>query len=153
MAVFALAWGWVALVVGGTLAAVVTFAACFVAVGAALWAYGSLVVEADDTGLGVGPAHLDAEHVGAVRALDAAATRAALGPQADARAWLRVRPYVRTAVMVEVDDPADPTPYWLVSTRDPHAVAAALGRPVPETGLTPPHHDPTTQTRGDDDGS
>lgn len=145
-AVFALAWAWVALVVSGTAAAVVTFAGCLLVVGGALWSYGSLVVAAGPEGLSVGPAHLPLAHVGAVRVLDAAGTRALLGPQADARAWLRVRPYVRTAVQVEVDDPADPTPYWLVSTRDPSAVAAALGRAGQDAGPAPADPPPARPT-------
>ncbi len=32
------------------------------------------------------------------------------------------RGYVRGVVRVEVTDPADPTPYWLVSARNPQAV-------------------------------
>jgi hypothetical protein len=30
------------------------------------------------------------------------------------------------AVQVLLDDPADPTPYWLVSTRHPERLAATL---------------------------
>ena len=29
-------------------------------------------------------------------------------------------------VIVVLDDPLDPTPYWLISTRDPEGLAAAL---------------------------
>jgi hypothetical protein len=32
-------------------------------------------------------------------------------------------------VLLVLDDPDDPTPYWLVSTRRPTAVLAALGLP------------------------
>ena len=89
-------------------------------------------------GLQVGRAHLPSRHVGHVEPLGPAATRALLGPDADARAWLQVRPYLDTAVRVDVDDPDDPTPYWVVSTRDPEAVAAALrpARPDPDSPLT-----------------
>jgi hypothetical protein len=37
-----------------------------------------------------------------------------------------LRAWARTAVRVEVLDPADPTPYWLVSTRRPDELAAAI---------------------------
>ena len=46
--------------------------------------------------------------------------------EADARAFLLLRPYVKTAVRVDLEDPADPTPYWLLSSRRPEALAAAL---------------------------
>lgn len=139
---FALAWGWVALVVSTTAAAVVTAVVVALVVGAVLWVWGATAVEAGPDGLRVGRAHLDAAHVGRVRALDAAATREVLGPRADARAWLHVRPYVDTALLVEVDDDADPTPYWLVSSRDPALLAAALERP--DRGHPGPAPDPTT---------
>ena len=140
---FALAWAWLLLVVAGTGAAVVTFVGVAVLTGAVVWAYGRTVVDAGPDGLRVGRAFLTAEHVGAVTPLDRVATREAPGPRADARAWLHGRPYVDTAVRVDVDDPADPAPYWLVSTRHPEAVAAALGaRPAPSDAPDQPTPDP-----------
>jgi hypothetical protein len=109
--------------IGGTLAA-----------GVLIWSYGNLAIRADRAGLEVGSAHLDAAHIGTVTPLDRAAFRASLGPDADARAWLRTRPYVDGGVRVDVNDPSDPVPYWLVSCRRPDALAAALGRSVRQTG-------------------
>lgn len=125
-AAFAVAWGWVALVVAGPRTAVAVAVAVAVVTGALLWSFGSTVIEAGPGGLRVGRAHLPHEHLGTVSVLDAARTRALLGPEADARAWLHVRPYIATAARIEVRDPADPTPYWVVSTRDPTAIARAL---------------------------
>ena len=48
------------------------------------------------------------------------------GRDADARAYLLLRPYLKRAVRVEINDPADPTPYWLVGTRRPEDLAEAL---------------------------
>ncbi len=54
-----------------------------------------------------------------------------MGPGADARAFLVIRPYLKRAVRVPVTDPADPTPYWLVGSRHPDALAEALNvRPL-----------------------
>jgi hypothetical protein len=72
-----------------------------------------------------GAAHVPLRHVGAVTPLDPEQTRRARGPEADANAFLVLRPWVATAVRVEITDPADPTPYWLVSTREPQRFAAA----------------------------
>ena len=41
-------------------------------------------------------------------------------------AYLLLRPYVGRAVRVEVVDPHDPTPYWVVASRHPDALAACL---------------------------
>ena len=61
-----------------------------------------------------------------VAALDAAGMRRAAGVDADARAYLLLRPYLKRGVRVEIADPADPTPYWLVSCRRPDRVVAAV---------------------------
>ena len=57
------------------------------------------------------------------------ADKAALlrGPRADPAAHLFLRPYVKRAVYVGVADPSDGVPYWLISTRHPDRLAAALG--------------------------
>ncbi len=83
-------------------------------------------VRVEPTGLFAGKAYLEAEHIGQVESLDAAATRRALGPELRGDAWLLHRSWVRTAVRVEVRDEADTTPYWVVSTRRPLELAAAL---------------------------
>ena len=58
-------------------------------------------------------------------ALDAEATRRVAGVEADARAYLLLRPYLKRAVRVEITDPADPAPYWLVSTAAPRRAGRA----------------------------
>lgn len=80
----------------------------------------------DGTELRVCRAVLDLAYVAEVRPLDADATTQRTGPGADARAHLVLRPYARTAVELVLDDPADPVPYWVVSTRRPVALAEAI---------------------------
>ncbi|GAA4832434.1 hypothetical protein GCM10023221_05540 [Luteimicrobium xylanilyticum] len=60
------------------------------------------------------------------RALDAAGLRTELGPGSDARTYACLRPWLRAAVAVRVVDPEDPTPGWLVGTRRPADLEAAL---------------------------
>ncbi|MGY2703867.1 MULTISPECIES: DUF3093 domain-containing protein [unclassified Nocardioides] len=102
-----------------TLVALATMAFLFSMIGAAR------VVVADGR-FRAGRAHIGAEHLGAVTALDAEETRRTAGVEADARAYLLLRPYLHRAVKVEITDPADPAPYWLVSTRHPEDLARAL---------------------------
>lgn len=78
------------------------------------------------TELRVGRSVLDLGYVAAVRALDADATSRRAGPEADARAHLVLRAHTKTAVELTLDDPADPVPYWLVSTRHPTRLADAV---------------------------
>jgi len=101
-----------------------TAAAVLVAV--ALTWYGSVRVEVDERGLAAGDALLEWDWLGGVTVHDAEATRNRLGRDADRRAYLVVRGYVRQSIEVEVVDPADPHPYWVVSTRRPRELAAAI---------------------------
>lgn len=64
--------------------------------------------------------------LGAVRVLDGERARRLRGPAADVRAHVAARPWLRGTVQVRVEDPADDTPYWLVSTARPDALAAAI---------------------------
>lgn len=48
------------------------------------------------------------------------------GPGLDARAHLVLRGWIDPVVRIAVVDPDDPTPYWLVSTRKPVELAAAI---------------------------
>ncbi|RNL79602.1 DUF3093 domain-containing protein [Nocardioides marmorisolisilvae] len=87
---------------------------------------GSSRIEVRDGVLHAGPAHIDVTLLGAVEPLDKEATRLVHGRDADVRAFLHTRPYISRAVKIAIADPADPTPYWLVSTRHPRKLAAAL---------------------------
>jgi len=91
-----------------------------------LWAFGAARVQVDGGIFRAGPAGIEGRHLGVATALDAEAARRVAGRDADARAYLLLRPYLKQAVRVEISDPADPTPYWLVGTRRPEALAEAL---------------------------
>jgi hypothetical protein len=122
---------WLAVIVAvpGAVAWAVTGAA--VALMATLFlTYGAALVSVEDGWFRAGRARVELRFVGEVVPLDAEATRLVAGRDADARAYLLLRPYRKKAVKVSLSDPADPTPYWLVSTRRPDALAAALTRAV-----------------------
>lgn len=91
-----------------------------------LLAYGAARVTVDGGFLRAGRARIAGFHLGSSSALDAEATRRVSGAEADARAFLLLRPYLKRAVQVEIIDPADPAPYWLISTRHPDQLARAL---------------------------
>ena len=88
--------------------------------------YGRPRVSVDGTTFRAGRAHIPLDLVGPVTALDADGLRRQAGVEADARAYLLLRPYLKRGVRVDIADPADPTPYWLVSSRRPDALASAL---------------------------
>ncbi len=112
------------------------------------WGRPSVVVT--ETELRAGPARLPLAAVGEVTALDEPQTRSLRGPRADPAAFLLIRPFLRRAVYVEVlhpgaesrlprrrlrvpgfrragqARPAAASRYWLVCTRHPEELAAAL---------------------------
>jgi hypothetical protein len=141
------------------------------ALAAMLLSWGRASVEVAGGELRVGADRLPLSATGEVAALDAAQTQAIRGPRADPAAFLLLRPYLRTAVYVEVTGdwrpagrrrgqrpasrPAGPAeqgvagqrvnghavngsganesaqagqrvPYWLIATRNPAGLAAAI---------------------------
>lgn len=91
-----------------------------------LRSYGGARLVVGDGWFQAGRARIEVHHLGSAEALDVEETRHVSGPGADARAFLLLRPYLKRSVKVEITDPADPAPYWLVSSRHPRALAGAL---------------------------
>ncbi len=95
--------------------------------GAAVGAYLiSTSVQVRGGELHVGRAHIPVELLGTGTVLDREGVRSALGPGSDARAFVCVRAWLPGAVVLEVVDPQDPTPTWLVSSRRPDELLAAV---------------------------
>ncbi|MDW4916708.1 DUF3093 domain-containing protein [Streptomyces californicus] len=88
--------------------------------------YGSARIRVVAGSLIAGDARIPLSALGEPEVLDAAEAHAWRTHKADARAFMLLRGYVRTAVRVEVTDPEDPTPYVYLSTRDPQGLATAL---------------------------
>jgi len=105
------------------------------AVAAALLWYGRVRIGVDADGLHAGKARLEWPFAGEVHTHDRAATRFRLGAGADHAAWLLVRGFVAGSVEIAIADPADPHPYWLVSSRNPAALAHAIAQ---RRAISPP---------------
>ena len=116
---------WVALGVTGLLLALLL---------AVFLSYGAARVSVRDGELTAGRAHIALHHLGEASALDAEQAHRLAGRDADARAYLLLRPYLRRAVRVDVTDPADPAPYWLVCTRHPERLVQALAHHRTDNG-------------------
>ena len=99
------------------------------AVGLLLWLSRTevrVVEDGADVQLWAADAHLPASVVSRSAAVPRSAKSAALGRQLDPAAFVLHRTWVGPMALVVLDDPDDPTPYWLVSTRAPDQVLAAL---------------------------
>jgi hypothetical protein len=88
--------------------------------------YGGARVEVDTERLRAGAAVIERAHLGPVEALVGDDARNAFGRDCDPQAYLLLRSYVRGAVRVQITDPRDPAPYWVIATRHPERLAAAL---------------------------
>lgn len=91
-------------------------------------------VRVDGGTLTAGRARIPVALLGRAEPLDRERMRLALGPEADARAYLLLRGWLKQGVRVPVQDPADPTPYWLLSSRRPAELAEAIGRAQAASG-------------------
>ncbi|AVT30601.1 MULTISPECIES: DUF3093 domain-containing protein [unclassified Plantactinospora] len=87
---------------------------------------GRIRIAVRDGELLVDDARLPVRFVADAIPLDAEGRREVLGVGADPLAFVVQRPWVSGAVQVVLDDPADPTPYWVVSSRHPVRLAEAI---------------------------
>ena len=85
-----------------------------------------VVQGADETELWVGNAHLPVSVISRSAEVPRSAKSAALGRQLDPAAYVVHKAWIGSMVLLVLDDPDDPTPYWLVSCRHPDRVLAAL---------------------------
>jgi hypothetical protein len=95
-------------------------------VAAFLISWGTATVSVADGVLVAGKDQLALTATGEVTALDERQSARLRGPRGDPSALLYLRPYLKRAVYVAVTDPASPHPYWLIGTRHPEELAAAI---------------------------
>ena len=101
-----------------------------VAVAVLLW-FGRIEVQvapnqSGEVELWVGAAHLPVGVVARSAEVPRSAKSAALGRQLDPAAYVVHRAWIGPMVLLVLDDPDDPTPYWLISSRHPERVISAL---------------------------
>ncbi len=73
-----------------------------------------------------GQANIPVSYLGEITELDSDELSVAIGIKADARAFLLVRGWIHSALRITNTDPTDRAPYWIVTTRRPSQLAAAL---------------------------
>jgi hypothetical protein len=87
-----------------------------------VWWLGHSSLELADGEVRIRGAHLPLRYVSGAVALDGATLRRAVGREGDPAAFVSIRPWIAAGVQLWVDDPDDPTPYWIVSSRRPQRV-------------------------------
>lgn len=85
----------------------------------------SPITEVTDTDLRAGRATLPRRHIGAISVLEPADVREQRN--VDARRFVHLRPWAAgSALLIEVVDPEDPHPAWILASRRPRDLAEAL---------------------------
>ncbi|MEU9289453.1 DUF3093 domain-containing protein [Streptomyces sp. NPDC048275] len=111
----------------GTVAALVTLSIGTCLAGMYVSAQGSARIRGTGDTLFVMDARIPLTALGQPEVLDGEEARAWRTYKADLRAFMVVRSFITTAVVVEVLDPDDPTPYVYFATRTPDRLAEAIG--------------------------
>jgi hypothetical protein len=97
---------------------------------AGAWWLGRLPVRvvdaADGPWLHVDDARLPLSAVASVEVLEPVAYSDALGVAQHPLAFVVQRPWINRGVRIVLDDPEDPTPYWIVASRRPERLHEAL---------------------------
>ena len=88
----------------------------------------ALLVEVTEGELKVGSAHIDRQFLGVVEPLSAEQMRQWRGPLSDPAGFMALRFWIATGIKIEITDPRDPAPYWLVSSKKAQPLVAALLR-------------------------
>jgi hypothetical protein len=117
---------WPVIIIAGLIAGCAAF----------LIAISQATIEVRDGTLRAGKAELPLTSVSEVAALDGNQTARLRGPRADPAAHLYSRPYLKESVYLAVAPPG-PTPYWLIGTRHPAELAAAVDRCRLQAGHEP----------------
>ncbi|SER45002.1 DUF3093 domain-containing protein [Corynebacterium cystitidis] len=89
----------------------------------------TITVEADPDGtrwLLVNQANLPSTVVDRSMVVPESAKRNALGRQLDPAAFVVSHGWVKGLTLIVLDDPEDPTPYWLISSKNPQALLEAF---------------------------
>jgi hypothetical protein len=87
-----------------------------------VWSLGRGALEISDGEIRIRGAHLPLRYVSGAVALDAPTLRRVVGREGDPAAFVSIRPWIGPGVQLWLDDPDDPAPYWVVSSRHPQQV-------------------------------
>lgn len=89
---------------------------------AIVWSLGRGKLEISGGELRIRGAHIPLREFSGAVALDAATLRRVIGREGDPAAFISIRAWIGPGLQLWLDDPEDPTPYWVISSRNPQAV-------------------------------
>ena len=83
-------------------------------------------IQVDKNELRVDKAHIELKYLGKVSVLDSDAMRLLRTRDADPAAFLAIKFWASKGIKIEVIDPRDTTPYWLITSKRGEKLAALL---------------------------
>lgn len=86
----------------------------------------TLILEVDENELRAGSAHIELKYLGQATALDSKEMGRLRTRDADPASFLIFRFWRSTGVQVEINDPRDQTPYWLITSKRNKELAKIL---------------------------
>ena len=86
----------------------------------------TLVIEVDENEMRAGPAHIELKYLGKATVLDSKEMGRLRTRDADPASFLIFRFWRSTGVKVEINDPRDKTPYWLITSKHNKELAEIL---------------------------
>ena len=85
-----------------------------------------LEIEVRDGQLIANNARIEIKYLGKIETLSVDEMRQWRGPLSDPACYMALRFWIGTGIKIEINDPKDNTPYWLLSSKKAQPLAAAL---------------------------
>jgi hypothetical protein len=91
------------------------------------WVLAPLITITAET-LSVGKVRIETKFLGNARQIEGIDAFVEGGQRLDTRAFTRFQIGVKQLVKIEIVDEQDPTPYWLIATRNPEVIAGIINK-------------------------
>ena len=89
---------------------------------------GSPLIALNEQTLSIGQASIETKYLGKAEVVSAQEAFLERGVKLDSRAFTKFQIGVKQLVKIEIQDKQDPTPYWLIATRNPEVLAGLVNK-------------------------
>ena len=89
---------------------------------------GSPLIALNQQTLSIGQASIETKYLGKAEVVSPQEAFLERGVKLDSRAFTKFQIGVKQLVKIEIQDKQDPTPYWLIATRNPEVLAGLINK-------------------------
>ena len=89
---------------------------------------GSPLISLSNETLSIGQASIETKYLGKADVVNSQEAFLERGVKLDSRAFTKFQIGVKQLVKIEIQDKQDPTPYWLIATRNPEVLAGLINK-------------------------